>query len=164
MIQSACYRAGLIFGLFVQLVACTPAQDSARETPSIGQLANRQLSPQESQELLDRVGQNWLYGNGIGETALTAGSIFVFPPYALYVLGNAALSLGGYEQVRLSNALPEEERKNWLSVYDEVTSGPGRLNAAVSGREFITRERARARIGEVLQTPPAGTSVEKQKK
>lgn len=140
----------IAIGAILGLTACTPAQEASRETPSLAQLGKRQLSPEESQELMEAIGQNWLYGNGVGETALTAGSIFVFPPYAIYVLGNAALSLGGYEQVRISNALPDEERKNWLSIYDEVTSGPGRLNAAVAGKEFITRERAKERVGEVL--------------
>ena len=107
-------------------------------------LATNPLPPEEAQELLGEMGNNWLYGHGVGETALTIGAIVAFPPYAIYVAGNSLLEIGGYDQLRFSDALPEEERDHWNHFYDSVTAGPGRVSAAVAGREFRTRERARA--------------------
>lgn len=142
-----CFKLGL---LPLVLFGCTPAKAPHEHLPSLSQV-KAPLSEEDSNELLGRMGGNWLYGNGVGETALAAGTVFVFPPYALYLLGNAALGLGGYEQMRLSDALPEEERANWREFYDGVTATPGQVSAALAGREFITREHAKDRINGILQ-------------
>lgn len=139
--------------LLVLPVACTPAKTENQAVPSLGQITQKPLSEEESQKLLGTVGENWFYGQGVGETALAAGTVFLFPPYAFYLLGNAVLGLSGYEQMRLSDALPEEERKNWLSVYDGVTSAPGQVSAAVAGREFITKEHAKDRVTVLMNEP-----------
>lgn len=108
------------------------------------------LSPEDTNELLNEVGSNWLYGQGMGETAATIGTIVVFPPYALWVLGNAALQLSGEEPVEVSKMLPEESGKIWKNTYDEIVSVPGRTTAAVVGEEYRTQEVARNRIEAVL--------------
>lgn len=104
------------------------------------------LSPEETEGLLGEVGTNWFYGQGLGETALTAGTIFLFPPYAIYVAGNAILNVSGYEEIRVTDALPEEGKESWNAVYEGVTSVPGRVTAGVSGEEFRDKEKAKAAL------------------
>ena len=113
------------------------------------------MSPEQSREVLSEAGRNWLYGNGVGQAAVTAGTIAAFPPYAVYVVGNSILSLSGYEELRITDALPESGRREWDEVYDGVTSGPGRFAAAVSGEEFRTPERAEESFARVLRDPAA---------
>jgi len=112
---------------------------------------DKPLPPEKGQELLGEAGANWWYGQGLGETALNVGAVVAFPPYAIYLLGNAALSLSGYEPIEFSNALPEAPREQWRSVYEGVTESPGRVTAAIAGEEFRSKERAAARIKEVLR-------------
>ncbi len=64
------------------------------------------------------------------------GTVVVFPPYALYLLGNAGLALAGYEPLYVTDALPGEARDAALTVYDGITSVPGRIAAGVAGEEF----------------------------
>lgn len=130
------------------------------------ELVKKPISPEKSGELLKQTGGNWFYGQGIGETAVNVGTSVVFPPYAIYYLGNMALSVAGYEPLYVTNALPEDSRDAVNGVYSGVTSAPGRLTAAVAGEEFRTKPAARARIKEVLksaQTESAetGSQVEK---
>lgn len=109
------------------------------------------LPPEKTEELLEEVGSNWFYGQGLGETALTAGTIFVFPPYALYVVGNGILTLSGYEEIRFSDALPEEDKRDWNAAYDSITSGPGRFTAAVAGKEFRTKAVAKEKLNSIIK-------------
>lgn len=99
------------------------------------------MPPEEAKELLGDLAGNWFYGRGIGETALSAGAIVVFPPYALYLLGNSVLSMSGYEPIYITDALPDDERRAFDSAYADLTSAPGKLNAAIAGKEFRTVER-----------------------
>ena len=126
-----------------QLSACTPASsNSDRDLPptSVSDAIEHPLTPEETQELMGKVGDNWLYGGGFGRTALDLGLIYAAPPYAIYLLGNAIASLAGYEPLEVTDALPKEEEEQWDSFYDTVTSGPGRVSAAVAGKDFRTRE------------------------
>ena len=109
------------------------------------------LSPENTEALLDEVGSNWLFGQGMGETAATVGTIVVFPPYALWVVANAALSLSGEQPLEVSKILPEESGKVWRTTYDEVTSVPGRTTAAFSGQEYRSEEVANEKIEAVLK-------------
>lgn len=90
----------------------------------------------EVDEKLDQFARNWFYGQGIGKTMTNVGTVVIFPPYAFYVLGNAGLSLAGYEPLYITNVLPEDSRKPVLKVFNGVTSVPGRINAKVAGEEF----------------------------
>ncbi len=114
------------------------------------------LSPEESQELLGEVGDNFIYGQGVGEAALNVGAVAAFPPYAIVVIGNTALSLSGYEKIGVSTALPEEERSWWSDAYDGVLSGPGRLVAAIAGEEYRTKEVAKQRLAPFISEPEKG--------
>ena len=109
------------------------------------------LSPDQAQELLGEVGDNWLYGQGIGDTAVNLGAVVAFPPYALMLIGNAALSVSGYEPLALSDTLPEQPRAMWRQTYDQVTSVPGRAAASAAGTEFRTPEVAEKRLERYLK-------------
>lgn len=91
--------------------------------------------PEELQAQLEQQAESWLYGPGIGRTMLNIGTTIVFPPYGLYLLGNAGLALAGLDPVYLTDILPETPRQEVLSVYDRVASVPGRVAASIAGRE-----------------------------
>ena len=141
-------------GAFVLLAAC-----ALKKQPSDGELvelAKQPIPPERAGAVLEEAGENFLYGHGVGETALTVGSVLLFPPYALYVLGNGALSLSGYEPLEVSRALPEKERREWNEVYDAVTALPGEAAAAVAGEQFRDRDTVKQRTRSMLkavQTP-----------
>lgn len=143
------------------LAGCTAGARSDRSLPEQGTPAglayvatSRPLAPEKAEQLLDVVGENWLYGNGIGSTALNLGAAVAFPPYALVLLGNAALTIAGYEPIEVSKVLPEEIGNVWSDAYDGVTSGPGRVAAFVADREFITPEHSAQRVRQVLESDP----------
>jgi len=126
-----------------------------RETPGqydLKQVAEQPLSPDDTKELLDEVGENWLYGQGMGGTALTVGTVFVFPPYALWLAGNSVLSLSGYEPVRLSDALPEQQRVGWNKIYGGAASMPGRTAAAMAGEEYRSEEIIKERYHNLMKS------------
>ena len=121
----------------------------------INRLAGKPLPPEQAKQVMREVGENWLYGEGVGDTALAAGTVVAFPPYAAVLLGNAVLSISGYEPIWLSDALPEEEKEQWNEIYDTVGQGPGRFSAAVAGEEFRTKQLISQRYKKVLASPGA---------
>lgn len=128
----------LVFlGVLSLTVACTPKK---AESPSVNQVIAEPLSPEKTGELITKVGQNWAYGQGLGETALTVGTIVVFPPYALYAIGNAIIDLAGYERMDPTRLLPDKTEKAVNSVYNTVTEAPGRGVAKAAGVPFRDRE------------------------
>lgn len=118
--------------------------------PDVQYVLENPMGPDQSKAVIKEVGSNWLYGQGIGETALNAGAIFAFPPYGLLVLGNLALNGMGYESVGFTNLLPEEARNDYLKVYDGVTSVPGQITSKIAGKEFVTKEKALENIKKQL--------------
>ena len=120
--------------------------------------AKKPIPPEKAEEIVDAAAGNWFYGQGVGDTAITAGAVIAFPPYLVVVLGNAALSLGGYEPITVSGLLPEETGKEWAETYDSVASSPGRLSAAVAGREFRTREVIKDDMLRLLKENPQESS------
>ncbi len=116
-----------------------PTKLSFEHPPSIPDLATGKARPPSQEEFGQQLGQatrKWFYGGGIGRTELNIGAIILFPPYILYLLGNASLALAGYEPLYITNLLPEVPRGYVLFVYNGVTFVPGRLNALVAGEEF----------------------------
>lgn len=93
-------------------------------------------TPEEADEELSKFGRHWFYGPGIGQTMANVGTAVVFPPYALYLLGNAGLTVAGYEPLYITSALPEAPRRYILQAYDGVTSVPGRLTSAVARERY----------------------------
>jgi len=134
------------------LPACSLLKEKEDNDTELQEVLKKPLPPEKSEELLNEVGSNWLYGEGLGETALAAGSVVFFPPYAIYMLGNGILSLSGYEPIYVSDALPDEERDQWQDTYRSVVSGPGRLTSAVAGHEFRSQELAKERIKDVFKS------------
>lgn len=109
--------------------------------PSIPDLALGKTAPptpEEFNERLNQSGKRWLYGKGIGRTMANIGTVILFPPYALYLVGNAGLSLAGYEPLHVTDALPSTPRKYVIQAYDGVTSVPGRVTAFIAGKDFQT--------------------------
>src|SRR5579862_6797042 len=79
--------------------AAPSAKMDMTQPPDVAGLASGKVkppTPEEAQEQLKQQGGDWLYGKGLGSTILTVGTCVVFPPYAIYVLGNAGLSMAGY--------------------------------------------------------------------
>lgn len=150
------YKSIVFFTCLVLLVGCSTVGDSGGNVDlNYLSLAKRPLPPEESKELLADLGKNWLYGNGLGGTALNVGMIVTFPPYAIYVVGNACLSMAGYKEIGLGSVLPDRGREAWEDLYDGVTSGPGRFTSAIAGEEYRSRELARIKLDRYLRLTEA---------
>jgi hypothetical protein len=121
-------------------------------------LVGKPLPPEKAKEVLGEVGKNFAYGPALGETAVNVSTSVLFPPYALYLLGNAVLSLSGYEPVTISGMLPSDEGEAWSSTYDEIVGVPGRVVAAVAGKEYRSREVAEKHLRDILSERPGPTT------
>lgn len=134
-------RDAVLSWVMVSLVsACGVVKEKPKSQVDEMSAVGKPMSPEQAKGVLGEVGSNFAYGPGIGDAAVNLGAVIVFPPYILYLLGNTALSLTGYEPVTVSSLLPEEEGKAWSNGYDTVVSGPGRFVAAAAGREYRSRE------------------------
>lgn len=127
------------FCILLVLSSCSVLKEK-KEPDEPFPIPPEKITDKNAPAIAKEAGGNWLYGQGVGETAVAAGGIFVFPPYALYLLGNAALSYSGYEPLYVSNALPEDAKASWNQTYETVTSAPGKLNAAIAGEEFRSQD------------------------
>ena len=100
-------------------------------------VTNPEQVTQESLETNMATGiSKWFYGKGLGTTTLNIGTAFAFPPYALYLLGNAGLQLAGFSPLYITDALPETPRTGVLTVYDTITATPGHITSAIAGAEY----------------------------
>ena len=148
----------LVLFIYSFLLGCSSSSnDSARPVdyaginelgmlnpPSIPDLATGKEKPPQMDELgdqLETAGSNWLYGDGLGKTILNVGAVVLFPPYAIYLVGNAGLAMFGQDPLYVTDLLPEEPREGYLTVYDAVTSVPGMLTSTVAGEDFRVPER-----------------------
>ena len=115
--------------------------DLVNRPPSFKQItaaaAERPPTSDELSQQLAVAGHRWFYGQGIGTTMLNVGTVVLFPPYAIYLLGNAGVAFAGYEPLYVTDALPEPAKKEVLGLYNGVTGVPGRLNALVAGEQFV---------------------------
>ncbi|MEN9846066.1 MAG: hypothetical protein RIS36_1213 [Pseudomonadota bacterium] len=131
----------LVLGAVASLaVGCGVIKEKPNSQVDEMSAVGRPMSNDQAKAVLGEVGSNFAYGPGLGDAAVNLGAVIVFPPYILYLLGNTALSLSGYEPVTVSSMLPEEQGKAWSHGYDTVVSGPGRVVAATAGREYRSRE------------------------
>lgn len=94
----------------------------------------------------------WLYGSGVGATLLNIGTTIAFPPYGLYLLADGALQVTTGRSISPVQALPEEDSKQVRAAMEGVTGAPGRLFAAMAGREYVSDARRDARMAELKQT------------
>ena len=116
-----------------------PVAMDLTKPPDIGALARGEVKPpsvDEANKELEKQGENWLYGKGFGSTTLNVATCIVFPPYILYLLGNAGLEMAGYEPIHITDAVPEPARGGVNEVYDDVVSVPGKIAAETAGEEF----------------------------
>ena len=144
-------RDAVLSCVMVSLVsACGVIKEKPKSQVDEMSAVGKPMSPEQAKGVLGEVGSNFAYGPGIGDAAVNLGAVVVFPPYILYLLGNTALSLTGYEPVTVSSLLPEEEGKAWSNGYDTVVSGPGRFVAAAAGREYRSREVGDERLRALL--------------
>ena len=131
-------------GLFLSIVLSGCYLNIAADSPD-----GRSL--RQTNEMLSESGSNWLYGPGVGETALNVGIVATFPPYAALLLGNAALSLSGYETIGVGSVLNEETEADWDEAFDTFVSGPGRVSAVLAGKSYRTREEVQERSKALLE-------------
>ena len=113
--------------------------------PSIPALATGQEKPPTPAELKAQLGpalKNWFYGPGLGRTAANVSTAVLFPPYLIYLVGNAGLTLVGAGPLYVTDALPEQPRQYMLSAYEEVTGVPGRLTAAVAREDYCSETKS----------------------
>ena len=139
-----------MIALSLPLVGCGVIKEKPKAQQDELSAVSQPMSTEQAKQVLGEVGGNFAYGPGIGDAAVNLGAVIVFPPYILYLLGNTALSLTGYEPVTVSSLLPEEQGKAWSNGYDTVVSGPGRVVAAAAGREYRSREVGEERLRMVL--------------
>ncbi len=112
---------------------------SIDQPPSLPALARGETTPPtpaEFKQQLGDYGHSWFYGPGIGKTMANVGTVIAFPPYALYLLGNAGLQLAGFEPLYVSEAIPGEAGRYVKGAYENVTSIPGRVTSFVAGEDF----------------------------
>ncbi|MCB0354068.1 MAG: hypothetical protein KDD64_11100 [Bdellovibrionales bacterium] len=147
-------RTVFLFVCVFLLSGCSFFPQEQKQAPlpvPVHQLVEQPLTQEESTELLGEVGTNFVYGPGLGETMLAAGSIVLFPPSALFFLGNAAVQMSGYDGVTVSETLGEEKAKTAEEVFDGVVSAPGRVSAFVAGTDYRSKDEAKARLSSFLQ-------------
>ena len=116
-----------------------PEKMDLTKPPNIGALARGEVKPptvDEANKELEKQGENWLYGPGFGSTTLNIATCIVFPPYILYLLGNAGLEMAGYEPIHITDAVPDPANESVNEVYNQVVSVPGRIAAETAGEEF----------------------------
>lgn len=155
-----CSKAALLGAILCSSACGIIEPQSPEERIPIPGVNSPPLNHDQAEELLDDMGEGWLYGEGLGDTALQVGTVVMFPPYALVLLGNGALSLSGYKPVTVSGLLPEEAGKVWKEGYSGVVSVPGRVTAAAVGAEFRTPERIKADLQKYIVQPPPAVAAE----
>ena len=111
---------------------------------------DKPLTPEQSGAVLDETGKNLLYGEAFGETLLNVGGIVLFPPFGLFVLTNAGLSLAGYETMKVADALPEPLATHWAEGFTAISSVPGESAAYLAGENFRDAAKARMSIDKIL--------------
>jgi hypothetical protein len=123
----------------VELAPVSKNTVSLERPVSIPALATGETKPPEPEEFSEQLrtsGRKWLYGGGLGRTMVNVGTVVVFPPYVLYLLGNAGLALAGYEPLHMTSLLPDTPRQYVDDAYDATTSVPGRTVSFVAGEEY----------------------------
>lgn len=142
------------------LLGCGVIKEKPADKPDQLSIVGKEIPPDKAKQVLSEVGGNFAYGPGLGDTAVNVGTVVVFPPYAIYLLGNAVLSLSGYEPVTVASMLPDEHGKQWSDTYDHIVSGPGKMVAAMTGHEYRSREVGEHRLQVVLKDIEAAQTKE----
>jgi hypothetical protein len=141
--------AAMLFGA-PAISGCGIIQEAQPERYPERAAIGAELEPEQAKEVLQELGSNFAYGPGLGDAAVNLGAVVLFPPFGLYLVGNAVLSLSGYEPITVASLLPAEDGAAWSQTYDEAVSGPGRVVAALSGREYRSREVGTQRMQDLV--------------
>jgi hypothetical protein len=122
------------------------AHDRNSRASSASELARlnleRPLTPREAELVLNAAKESVVYGPSLGDVTLKVVSGILFPPYGIYLLGR-----GGWEMVtgtrapEVTDILPDKDKEMWDATYDDIVSAPGRVSAALAGKEFKTKDR-----------------------
>ena len=131
-------RAALLALVVVNAAGCSLLKEKDPSDVDEYSFATKPIPADKAGEAVGTVAHDWFYGQGLGDTAITAGTVLIFPPYLAVVLGNAALSITGYEPITMSRILPGDAGKGWDNAYNAIASSPGHLTAAVAGKEYRT--------------------------
>jgi hypothetical protein len=107
------YGSSLLCGVLFFMMGCGVIKKKPEDKPDELSVVGKEMPPEKAKEVLGEVGSNFAYGPGLGDAAVNLGAVVVFPPYIIYLLGNTALSLSGYEPVTVSSVLPEEQGRAW---------------------------------------------------
>lgn len=123
------------------LTACSSTAQSNDNNNEINTISFKEIredadNPEKYQEKLDNYLDKWFYGQGLGQSITNIGTAVFFPPYALYLLGNAGLSIAGYQPLYVSSILPEKSKDTIMAPYNSVTSIPGRITSSIAGKEY----------------------------
>ncbi len=150
------------FGLLLAFVACSTnsAERASQSSDNLelrqyAEISHQTLTPEETEQAMNDIGNSWLYGDGLGNSMLQVGATVAFPPYALVLLGNLALTASGEEPIGVGAFLEPEDKEEWKTTYSQMVSGPGRMAAAVSGEEYRTPEMAKETLQAYLRKPDA---------
>lgn len=147
MLTRAIGLTAAAFFSLVLLSGCSTAFKKKEPEPTILDTVNNPVSNEEAEQMVSTGGKNWAFGHGMGDTVAKVATSIVFPPYLIYLVGNGAIELAGYNGAYVTDALPDPYRSQWNGLYDSVTSIPGRTVATLSGTEFRTQERINAEGG-----------------
>lgn len=130
-------------GLFPQ---CPKPSNLSVQRPRLGsgvmpisEVMEKASSPKADEEMnsaLNDFFYRWFYGPGLGVSSLNIGTVVLFPPYALYLLGNGAAALAGYEPLSPISYIPGETGDYVRAGYDAITGSPGRLTSGIAGEPF----------------------------
>lgn len=126
-------RTFLLFILFSTGCGIIQKRAQPLELPGINTEA---LTPEQAEAQAGEMIGDWAYGEGLGTTMVQIGAVIAFPPFAIALIGNAGLSLSGYEPVTVAKILPEPVGNAWKEGFSTVVSAPGKVSAAVAGEEF----------------------------
>jgi len=93
-------------------------------------------TPDEYKQELSDLAHGWFFGPGFGTAILNIGTVIAVPPYALYLVGNAALSVTGVGPVYPTDLMPAKAADVVGGAFHQVVSIPGRVNAVIFDEPF----------------------------
>ncbi len=137
--------------LIIMASGCSVLKKKQDPDPDLNTALSRPLTPEQTGEVLTEASENFVLSSGIGGAALNIGTSILFPPYALYLIGNGVLEYAGYEGIYVTDALPEAAREKWEAGYQQLSSVPGRAIAGASGQEFRSEDVVKQRMENLIK-------------
>lgn len=131
-------------------------QDQNAKSSSSSELARlnleRPLTPKEAELVLHTAKDSVVYGPSLGDVTLKVVSGILFPPYGIYLLGRGGWEMAtGTRAPEVTDILPDKDKQMWDATYDDIVSTPGRVSAALAGKEFKTKDRVESDWATVVE-------------